>query len=189
MFQVSPSLGRLRLPGRQEHEVELLLNRRVVRCVTSYLMRWRGNSSADDEWLQLEEPAEKVAEYEAAGPGGAPSGRPPGRLLGFHPACRSPAGSLPASRGALPVPACGPVRGRDRVGRVVLFRWPTDGWVRGTVARLSLAAVSHASSGMVRGLLRRLRTARRAGGPCSVRRARRGPAEALAGRLSRAFGP
>ena len=116
MFQVSPSLGRLRLPGRQEHEVELLLNRRVVRCVTSYLMRWRGNSSADDEWLQLEEPAEKVAEYEAAGPGGAPSGRPPGRLLGFHPACRSPAGSLPASRGALPVPACGPVRGRDRLG-------------------------------------------------------------------------
>ena len=56
--------------------------------VTSYLVRWRGHTSADDEWLRLEE----------------------------H--CPDPA----------------------LVGRPVLFYWPTDGWVRGTVARRSLAA-------------------------------------------------
>ena len=37
-----------------EHEVELLLNRRKVRGVTRYLVRWRGHASADDEWLRLE---------------------------------------------------------------------------------------------------------------------------------------
>ena len=56
--------------------------------VTSYMVRWRGHTSADDEWLRLEE----------------------------H--CPDPA----------------------LVGRPVLFYWPTDGWVRGTVARRSLAA-------------------------------------------------
>ena len=44
----------------------LLLNRRVVRCVTRYLVSWRGHTSADDEWLRpLEELAhcmETVAE-------------------------------------------------------------------------------------------------------------------------------
>jgi hypothetical protein len=56
-----------------EHEVELLLNRRLARGVTSYLVRWRpgGHASADDEWLRLEELAHcpaKVAEYDAAAP-------------------------------------------------------------------------------------------------------------------------
>ena len=49
-----------------EQEVGLLLNRRVVRCVTRYLVSWRGHTSADDEWLRpLEELAhcmETVAE-------------------------------------------------------------------------------------------------------------------------------
>jgi hypothetical protein len=54
-----------------EHEVELLLNRRLVRGVTRYLVRWRGHTSADDEWLRAEELAhcqEKVAEYDATAP-------------------------------------------------------------------------------------------------------------------------
>ncbi len=38
-----------------EHEVEPLLNRRLVRCVMCYLVRWRGHTSADDEWLRVEE--------------------------------------------------------------------------------------------------------------------------------------
>ena len=66
--------GRNRLPvsdARQkgEHEVELLLNRRVVRGGTRYIVRWRGHTSVDDEWLQQEEQAhcpEKVVEYVAA---------------------------------------------------------------------------------------------------------------------------
>jgi hypothetical protein len=64
--------GRRRLPGRwgrKTPEVELLLNRRLVRGVTRYLVRWRGHSSADDEWLRAEALAhcqEKVAEYDAA---------------------------------------------------------------------------------------------------------------------------
>ena len=54
-----------------ELEVELLLNRRTVRGVTRYLVRWRGRASADDEWLRLEELAHcpaKVAEYDAMSP-------------------------------------------------------------------------------------------------------------------------
>ena len=42
-----------------------------MRGVTRYLVRWRGHTSADDEWLRLEELAhcpEKVAEYDAAAP-------------------------------------------------------------------------------------------------------------------------
>jgi hypothetical protein len=55
-----------------EHEVELLLNRRLVRGVR-YLVRsqWRGHTSADEEWLRADELAhcpEKVAEYEATVP-------------------------------------------------------------------------------------------------------------------------
>ena len=54
-----------------EHKVELLLNRRKVRGVTRYLVRWKGHTSADDERLRAEELAhcpEKVAEYDAAAP-------------------------------------------------------------------------------------------------------------------------
>jgi hypothetical protein len=35
-----------------EHEVELLLNRTEQRGVTRYLVRWRGHTSADGEWLR-----------------------------------------------------------------------------------------------------------------------------------------
>jgi hypothetical protein len=52
-----------------EHEVELLLNRREISCITHCLVRWRGHSSADDECLRAEDLShcqEKVAEYDAA---------------------------------------------------------------------------------------------------------------------------
>ena len=42
--------------GRGEHEVELLLNHRVVRGLTCYMVRWRGrHTSGADEWLWLGE--------------------------------------------------------------------------------------------------------------------------------------
>ncbi len=63
-------------PGQEgEHEVELLLNRKEIRGVLHYLVRWRGHTSADDEWLLAEELAhcpdrdsERVTEYDAAAP-------------------------------------------------------------------------------------------------------------------------
>jgi hypothetical protein len=126
-----------------EHEVELLLNRRTVRGVTSYLVRWRGHASADDEWLRLEELAHcpaKVAEYDAA----APRRRHAARRHAAAPAAASPVVPAPALPEAptgfrLAVPA-EVVTGQALVGRTVLFRWPTAGWVRGTVGRRSRAA-------------------------------------------------
>ena len=54
-----------------EHEVELLLNRQLVRGVMHYLVRWRGHTAADDSWLRVEELEhcrDLVAEYDAAAP-------------------------------------------------------------------------------------------------------------------------
>ncbi len=57
-------------PGQEgEHEEELLLNRKTQRGVrvTRYFVRWRNHTSADDEWLRLEELfhcQEKVARAE-----------------------------------------------------------------------------------------------------------------------------
>ena len=46
--------------------MELQLNRRRGRGVTRFLVRWRGHTPADDEWLR--HCRHKVAEYDAAGP-------------------------------------------------------------------------------------------------------------------------
>ena len=131
--------------GASEHEVELLLNRRTVRGVTRYLVRWRGYASSDDEWLRVEELShspEKVAEDDAAAP------RRTGRRATRRAAANPPA-APPAAR--VPSPLAAPARfrlaaitevlsGPAFVGRSVLFRWPAKSWVRGTVARRSRAA-------------------------------------------------
>jgi hypothetical protein len=54
-----------------EHEVELFLNRRLVRGVTQYLVRWRGHASPADAWLRVEELdhcRELMVEYDAIAP-------------------------------------------------------------------------------------------------------------------------
>ena len=124
--------------------MELLLNRRTVRGVTRYLVRWRGHASADDEWLRLEELAhcqEKVAEYDAAAPRGGIARRP-GPAAG--PAVSPVAAPVPAPLVApaafrLAVPA-EVLTGAALIGQAVLYRWPAEGWVRGAVARRTRAA-------------------------------------------------
>jgi hypothetical protein len=126
--------------------VELLLNRRLVRGVLRYLVRWRGHPSADDEWLRAEELLhcqEKVAEYDAT----APRRRAARRA--------APAAAATAAPPAPPVPAPAPLvspagfwlaassEGLVRTALVVqtvLYRWPADGWVRDTVTAHSRAA-------------------------------------------------
>jgi hypothetical protein len=122
-------------PGQEgEHEVELLLNRKTKRGVTRYLVRLRGHTSADDEWIRAEELLhcpEKVAEYEAS-----PSARPAGAAVPDPPAhfpapapLQPPVGFRLASAAEL--------RARAALeGAPVLYLCPTDGWGRGRVRRV-----------------------------------------------------
>ena len=148
---MSPAPGPVSDAGQErEHEVELLLNRTEKRGVTRYLVRWRGHTSADDEWLRAEELMhcpEKVAEYDAT----APRRRAARRA---DPAA-APAAVLPAPPSPAPAPPVPPagfrlaassegLAGTALIGQAVLYRWPVDGWVRGTVAaRSRTAGFSH----------------------------------------------
>ena len=139
-----------------EHEVELLLNRTEKRGVTRYLVRWRGHTSADDEWLRAEELShcqDKVAEYDAAAPrrkaarrGDPGAIRPPvpadPALAALPPPRPIPAGPAPlVSPAGYRLAVAAEVRsGKALVGRWVLYRWPAEGWVRGRVVRVSRAA-------------------------------------------------
>ena len=139
-----PPPGPVSDAGREgEHEVELLLNRQTVRGVTRYLVRWRGHAAPEDQWLREEElthcPA-LVAEYDAAAP----------RRRGAIRAARSisaapPEPIIPAHAAAFPLAPVGfrlvtadEVRtGTALIGARVLYWWPADGWVPGTVTRVS----------------------------------------------------
>ncbi len=130
--------------------MELLLNRREMRGVPRYLVRWRGHTSADDEWLRAEELAhcqEKVAEYDAAAPrrnaarqtdsaavpAAAPAPAQAAAPLG------PPVGYRLAASSEVPG-----LTGTALVGQAVLYRWSVDGWVRGTAAgRSRTAGFSH----------------------------------------------
>ena len=121
--------------------MELLLNRKEVRGVTHYLVRWRGHSSAADEWLRAAELGhcpDKEAEYEAVAPRRRAARRG-----------RAGASPLPPVRQAV-APARAPLLaplgfrlarqrelrdGAALVGARVLYQWPTDGWVLGWVCR------------------------------------------------------
>ncbi len=94
-----PAPGPVADAGQEgEHEVELLLNRRLFRGVTQYLVRWRGHAATEDEWLRvtdLSHCADKVAEYEAAAHRGGRAYRRAGRWTPSQaraPRSRSPGG-------------------------------------------------------------------------------------------------
>ena len=127
-----------------EHEVELLLNRRTIRGVTRYLVRWRGHASPEDQWLRKEELThcpERVAEYNAA------ASRRRSALRAERAAAAAPRPRLPEGP-ATPVGPHAPVgfrlarpdevlAGAALVGARVLYWWPTEGWVPGAVTRRS----------------------------------------------------
>ena len=128
-----------------EHEVELLLNRKTTRGVTRYLVRWRGHTSADDEWLRTEQLVhcpEKVAEYDAAAPRrrAARLGGPGADPLAFPPPLAAQTALAVAPTGFRLASLAEALAGKALVGRSILYRWPVLGWVRGRVVRVSRAA-------------------------------------------------
>jgi hypothetical protein len=142
----APAPGPVSDVGQEgEHEVELLLNRREVRGVTRYLVRWKGHTSADDEWLRREELThclEKVEEYDAA------ASRRRAALRGGQGSAAVAPSPVPAVALAYPLAPTGfqvaapadVLTGAALLGRPVLYRWPIEGWVLGRVARVSRAA-------------------------------------------------
>jgi hypothetical protein len=136
-------------PGQAgEYVVEQLLNRKILRGRTYYLVRWQpeGHDSADDSWEPVEHLAhcpERVAEYEAAAP---PSRRPKARRAA---AAKSPWGGPPPAPAEATTPvapagwAVGPA-GAPALGASVLYWWPAYGRQRSVVARLcNRAPYSH----------------------------------------------
>ena len=149
----SPPPGPVSDAGRAgEHEVELLLNRQLVRGVMHYLVRWRGHTAADDSWLRVEELEhcrDLVAEYDAAAPRHHARRRGPRAARRGGAAAPPAPGPSPAAVVATPPTAPTGFRlaspadvlaGAALVGQAVLYWWPSDGWVRGTVARRSRTA-------------------------------------------------
>jgi hypothetical protein len=109
-----------------------------------YLVRWRGHTSADDEWLRAEELThcqEKVAEYNATAPRRRAARRadPAAEPAAPPPAPPPPAALVPPAGFRLAASSEG-LTGTALVGQVVLYHWPVEGWVRGTVAARSRAA-------------------------------------------------
>jgi len=134
-------------PQAGEFEVEQLLNRKVVRGRTYFLVRWRGHASAEDSWEPVENLTncpERLAEYAAAAHRRPKARRAAARvepaLLPHHPV------PSPRQVPGLPPPPQPPVGwvieplGLPVVGASLLYWWPDVGWQRGRVVRPSTQA-------------------------------------------------
>ena len=148
----SPPPGPVDDPGQEgEHEVEMLLNRKTSpKGVTRYLVRFRGHTSAEDEWIREEELGhclEKVAEYDVAAPRRRAAQRmeAQGRraLVDSQPPLPAVDGG-PALAAQAPHPPPGfrfalshELRGeRALTGTKVLYFWPAHGWLQGRVGKI-----------------------------------------------------
>jgi hypothetical protein len=146
--QASRGWRRSRLPGRCRRARGGAAAQPERRGVTRYLVRWRGHTSADDEWLRAEELAhcqDKVAEYDAAAPRRPGTRRVLQRCVCGRQTYRSGSGPCDGAarargcirfrgfrRGALVSQAWPTVPARRLRGGAVwsTSRWPLDGWVR-----------------------------------------------------------
>ena len=119
--------------GELEHEVQELLKFKMRYGRPYVLVRWAGRDASGDTWEPLDNLtncAEAIAAFEQATGRSLP--RPalaPPALPGAAPAPIAPAGF---SVDAVPPGDLGGAL----VGRTILYWWPTDGWQRGTIARL-----------------------------------------------------
>ena len=121
--------------GSPEHEVQELLKFKMRYGRPYVLVRWAGLDAAGDTW----EPLDNLTNCEAAiaaaferGTGRSiPRPAPPPPFAG---AASAPAPMPPAGY-TVDVAPPGDL-GAALVGRTLLYWWPTDGWQRGTVARL-----------------------------------------------------
>ena len=140
-----PAPGPVADSGQEgEHEVELLLNHRLLRGVTRYLVRLQGHTSSDDEWLREEELVhcrDKVAEYDTAPAAAARrSRRSAASRLRCATSCRPAAGGR---SGRLPAADSRRVGDGTRLagqdGAVLLARKWLGSWEGRTVVRRSRA--------------------------------------------------
>jgi hypothetical protein len=92
-------------------------------------VRWRGHTSADDEWLRAKELAhcpERVAEYDAA----APRRRRARRTAGAPTVPAGVAAPTPVAPAGFRLATTAEVlAGAALVGRSVFYRWPVQGCV------------------------------------------------------------
>jgi len=120
--------------GAPEHEVQELLKFKMRYGRPYVLVRWAGLDAAGDTWEPLDNLTnceEAIAAFEQATGRSLPRPAPP-------PPCAGPAGApAPLPPAGYTVDAAPPGDlGAALVGRTLLYWWPTDGWQRGTVARL-----------------------------------------------------
>jgi hypothetical protein len=124
-----------------EHEVQELLKFRMRAGRPHVLVRWAGRDASGDTWEPLEhlthcEEAIQAFERSKGVVLPRPPPPPPSTPCGGTPHPLPPSGFV--------VDAAPPSAGADLVGRAVLYWWPSDGWQRGTVARVcSRAPFSH----------------------------------------------
>jgi hypothetical protein len=120
--------------GAPEHEVQELLKFKQRYGRPYVLVRWTGLDAAGDTWEPLDNLTNceaAIAAFERATGRSLPRPAPPPP---FARAAGAPA-PLPPAGYTVDMAPPGDL-GAALVGRTLLYWWPTDGWQRGTVARL-----------------------------------------------------
>ena len=120
--------------GSVEHVVQEILKFRLRSGRPQLLVRWAGHDASGDTWEPLEHLTnceDAIRDFERARGCTVPrpSPPPPSRAAGGRAAPLPPSGFVVDT-------APPPDLGAALVGRSILYWWPTDGWQRGTIARV-----------------------------------------------------